>query len=297
MKRFKGIYALMLAAGVIISGLHAQVMIASQTTTMDVDAKETSTSNIYIDKDRLCMETQSGDEHTVAVLRPGPVMYVMDLTRGTYMEITKQDMDRMKAMAKDAKSKMAEQQKQMEPQMEQMRKQMEEQMKNMTPEQRKAMEQYMPKGMMDMAQEPEKTVYKKVAGGVKAGQWTCDKYEGYEGAEKVEEVWATDPAKLGLNESDLKVFEQFGELFSSFGDEQDRNLFKIGSKEFEAEQGFPGVPVKTVNYSGGEVESTEEIVKIERKSGFDDALFQVRPNLKKTTMMEQMQKGMKDMQE
>lgn len=297
MKRFKGIYMLMLTAGIIISGLHAQVMLVSQVTTMDMDDKEISSNNIYIDKERLCMETQSGDEHTVTVLRPGPLMYVMDLSRGTYMEITKQDMDQMKAMAQDANSKMAEYQKQMGPQMEQMRKQMEEQMKNMTPEQRKAMEQYMPKGMMDMAREPEKTVYKKVAGGVKVGQWTCDKYEGYEGSEKVEEVWATDPAQLGLNESDMKVFEQFGELFGGFGDKQDRNLFKIGSKEFEAEQGYPGVPVKTVNYSGGQVESIEEIVKIERKSGFEDALFQVRPNLKKTSMMEQMKKGMKDMQE
>lgn len=293
MKRFKGIYALILAAEILISALHAQVMIVGQSTTIDMDVKETSTSNIYIDKDRLCMETQSPDEHTVAVLRPGPVMYVMDLSEGTYIEITKQDMDRLKQMP----TQMAEQQKQMGPQMEQMRKQMEEQMKNMPPEQRKAMEQYMPRGMMEMAGEPKKTVYKKVASGVKVGQWTCDKYEGYEGSEKVEEVWATDPASLGLNESDMKVFEQFGELFSGLGNPEDRNLFKIGSKETEAEQGFPGVPVKTINYAGGQVQSIEEIVKIERKSGFDNALFQLRPNLKKTSMMEQMQKGMNDMEE
>lgn len=279
MKKFKGIYALILAAEVLISGLHAQVMMVGKVTTMDMDARETSTNNIYIDKDRLCMETQFRNEHTVVVLRPGPVMYVMDLTKGTYMEITKQDMDRIKAMTREAK------------------KELEEQMKNMTPEQRKMMEQYMPQGMAEMAREPLPTVYKKVASGVKVGQWTCDKYEGHEGSEKVEEVWATDPASLGLNESDMKVFEQFGELFSGLGDAEDRNLFKIGSKEFEAEQGFPGVPVKTISYSRGQVQSIQEIVKIERKSGFDDALFQVRPNLKKTTMMEQMQKGMKDMEE
>jgi hypothetical protein len=42
------------------------------------------------------------------------------------------------------------------------------------------------------------------------------------------------------------------------------------------------------------VERTEELVKVEKKGRFDDALFELRPGLEKSDMMEQM-KGMQQM--
>jgi len=280
MKRFArlaGLGALMFLA---LSSLQAQVEIVSKTSY--ADAKNIRTETVYVENDRVCMESQGGKEHTVAVYRPGPLIWVMDLNKGTYMEMNEQDIEQMKAMTKKMKAQMDEQQKQMAPQMDEAQKKMEEQMKNMTPEQREQMKKYMPKGMMDMMSAPEKTVYKKVASGVKTGSWPCDKYEGYRGQEKVEEVWSTDFNSFGIPTADLKVFEEFGKLFEGFGDQKQGAAFKIGSKEFEEEQGFPGVAVKTVKYSNGKVQSTQELVKVEKKSGFDDALFQLRPNLKKT---------------
>jgi hypothetical protein len=266
----------------LVSSLSAQVMLVSKSDY--ADKKENSTETVYIDKDRLCVESQSANENSVVVYRPGPLFLIMNLDEGTYMEMTEKEIEQMKAMSKQMKA----QQKQMAPQMEEARKMMEEQMKNMTPEQRKQMEQYMPKGIPGMGAEPEKTVYKKAASGVKTGSWPCDKYEGYQGDEKVEEVWATDLSNLNISPPDLKVFEEFGKMFEGLGNEKTNAMFKIGSKEFEEEQGYPGVPVKTIRYSGGEVEYVEELVKIERKSGFDDAIFQLRPGLKKSDMMDQM---------
>lgn len=280
MKRFAmlvGIGALMFLA---LSSLQAQVEIVSKTSY--ADSKNSSTETVYVEKDRVCMESQGRKDNTVAVYRPGPLIWVMNLNEGTYMEMNAQDIEQMKAMTKKMKAQMDEQQKQVDPQMEEARKKMEEQMKNMTPEQREQMKKYMPQGMMNMISGPEKTVYKKVASGVKTGSWPCDKYEGYRGQEKVEEVWSTDFNSFGISTADLKVFEEFGKLFEGFGDEKQSAAFKIGSKEFEEEQGFPGVAVKTIKYSNGKVQSTEELVKVEKKSGFDDALFQLRPNLKKT---------------
>jgi hypothetical protein len=263
----------------LVSSLSAQVMLVSKSDY--TDKKESSTETVYIDKDRLCVESQSEDGNSVVVYRPGPLFLIMSLDEGTYMELTEKEIEHMKSMSKKMKEQMA-------PQMEHARKMMEEQMKNMTPEQRKQMEQYMPKGMMEMGAETEKTVYKKVASGVKMGNWACDKYEGYRGDEKVEEVWATDLSNLNVSPADLKVFEEFGKMFEGFGDEKTGAMFKIGSTEFEEEQGYPGVPVKTVRYYAGQVEQVEELVKVEKKSGFDDAIFQLRPGLKKTDMMDQM---------
>lgn len=280
MRLFARLAILIALMFLVFSSAQAQIEIVSKTTF--AGAKNSSTETVYVDKDRVCMESQGTKEHTVAVYRPGPLIWVMNLDDGTYMEMNSQDIEKMKAMGKQMKAQMDEQQKKMAPQMEEARKQMEEQMKNMTPEQRKQMEQYMPKSMMNMLKEPEKTVYKKVASGVKMGNWTCDKYEGYQGKDKVEDVWATDFNNLGVSTDDLKVFEEFGKLFEGLADEKQSATFKIGSKEFEEEQGYPGVAVKTISYFNGKVQSTEELVKVEKKSSLDDALFQLRPNLKKT---------------
>lgn len=280
MKLFASLATLTVLMFVVFSSVQAQVEIVSKTTY--ADAKNNTIETVYVDKDRVSMESQGAKEHTVAVYRPDPLIWVMNLGDGTYIEMNAQDIEKMKAMSNKMKSQMDEQQKQMAPQMEQAQKMMEEQMKNLTPEQREQANKYLPKGMANMAGEPEKTVYTKVASGVKMGNWTCDKYEGYRGNEKVEDVWSTDFSNFGVSPDDFQVFEEFGKLFEGFGNEKQSAAFKIGSKEFEEEQGYPGVAVKTINYSNGKVQNTEELVKVEKKSSLNDALFQLRPNLKKS---------------
>lgn len=290
MKMFARFFIPIVLTVLLISALQAQVLVVSKS--QDSDSEESSTETLYIDKDRLCMETQSADNHTATVYRPGPLMLIMDMEKGTYMEMNKEDFAQMKAMARQTNQQMEEYQKQAAPQMEEAQKMLEEQKKKMTPEQQKLMEKYMPKAVTDApgSAEPEKTIYKKVSSGVKVGKWVCDKYEGYDGDEKVEEVWSADLKTLGVTPEDVKVFEEFAKLFEEFSKGKNEAAFRIGSKEFEAKQGYPGVAVKTVTFYDGEVESTREVVQVERKSGFDDALFQPRPGLKKTdNYMKQMQ--------
>jgi hypothetical protein len=92
---------------------------------------------------------------------------------------------------------------------------MQEQMKNMPPEQRAMIEQMMKargglRGMPPTAQEVR--VEYKPAGSDQVGQWSCTKYEGFRGQEKVAEVCAVDPKEFGLTPSDFEVIKQSGIL-------------------------------------------------------------------------------------
>jgi len=110
----------------------------------------------------------------------------------------------------------------------------EEQMKNVPPEQRKMMESMM-KGRMP--QQPPKTVYRKVASGVKVNRWVCDRYDGYLGKEKKEEVWAADPAQFDLRPEDFQVFDDMRDFMEGFS-KQSMPFFRIekggGKNKFRA---------------------------------------------------------------
>jgi len=92
-----------------------------------------------------------------------------------------------------------------------------------------------------------KTTYKKVAAGEKVNQWSCAKYEGYREDKKVNEIWTTDWKSLGLTPEAFKVMKDLGEFFENLAKEMAANFDKIGSEEWEKEQGYTGIPVKTLS--------------------------------------------------
>ena len=179
----------------------------------------------------------------------------------TYMEMTKQDLQKIKEHMDGAMAMM------------------QEQMKNMPPEQRKMMEQMMQNKRPAAKPEVSKMAYKKVASGEKINQWTCDKYEGVSKGTDKEELWTTDWQQLGITPEDLKVIQGMGEFFAEFSQRQPF-LLKIGSKESEQEPGYAGLPIRTIHYSGTQVRHKTDIKEI-RRQDLSASLFELPSGLQK----------------
>lgn len=213
------------------------------------------THTIDIDAHRMRMETGGGPAGSQVFVFDGThqVMLMINDTKKTYSEITKADID---AVSGQVSAAMA---------------QMQEAMKNMPPERRAQMEAMM-KGRMGgaiAAATPAKPQYKHVGTGT-VGKWTCDKYEGYTEGKKTTELCTVDPKVLGLSATDTSVSKDFAEFFSKLPIGNALQTFHIGDPE---QQGFSGIPVRSVVTTSDGQTITSEIADVHRQS-FQDALFQ-----------------------
>ena len=162
-------------------------------------------------------------------------------------------------------------------QMEDMQKMMQEQMKNMPEEQRKMMEDMMPSNMS--IEKEEKTVYKKMAGGVKIGKWTTTQYEGTQAGKKSDELWTVDWSQIGFDRSEFQVMSKMAEFFSALS--QDASEFmKIGSEDWEKEMGISGMPVRWISFNNGSKTSEGSLVDISKKT-LDTSMFELPVGFKK----------------
>lgn len=258
MKHFKLIFYVIFMFGVSVPAVEAGILITS-TQESHGQHRDTSTSKAYIDKNSMRVETNETNKEDIIIYRKDrDVFWVIDNKEKTYTELTRNDIKKMKSQMDDAMKKM------------------EKELENMPPEQRAMIEKMM-KGKMPA--QPKKTIYKKTASGIKINQWICDKYEGYSGGKKKKEIWTTDWKKLGFSQEHLDVMEGLSEFFSELtGD--NTPFFKAGSKQWEKEQGYPGIPVKTISYINGREKYTTEIKEIS-KQGFAPSLFELPDRLTK----------------
>jgi hypothetical protein len=248
MKVFKIFAVLML----ILSFAHAGIYMEG--TEFNPIQKQKSITKIFIDKDRLRVETAGEEEDMVIIFRQDKnLFWVVDNNNNEYREMTKEDLKKMKA------------------QMDEGMKKMQEQLKNLPPEQRKMMEDMMP-ATMDV-KKMEKSVYTKIESGVKINTWTCVHYEGKVENKKKEEVWTADWKQLGINTADLQAFRGMGEFFKSIAPDMP-DIFEFGDEEFEKNGGFAGMPVKSIDYDEGKIFSEFELKKIEKKD-LDQELFEI----------------------
>src|SRR5262249_49519099 len=180
------------------------------------------------------------------------VMMMIDDANKHYSEITKADLDALSGM-------MA---------------QMQDMLKNMPPEQRAQMEAMMKgRGAGGRAgapggAAPSKTQYTRV-GTDTVGKWKCDKYEGTKDGQKTSELCTVDPKALGFSMADFGVTKDMAAFFEKLMPADAAQMFRLGTPE---EAGFSGVPVRTVNYIGGQT-VTQELTDIKRQA-FADTLFQ-----------------------
>lgn len=211
----------------------------------------TQTSRVQIEPSRMRVDSTGGPNGPQAFVFDGAkqVMWIIDLTHKTYREITKADLDRLGQQMSGAMA------------------QMQEQLKNLPPEQREKMQEMM-KNMPGAAAPVAKTEYRK-GGTATVGRWTCQTYEGYRGTEKVSELCTVPPAALGFSTADFDVSRQLAEFFRKIMPKDADRMFSVGG----GEEGFAGVPVRSVYYAGGS-QTVTELTDVGRQS-FPASAFEV----------------------
>ena len=245
----------------------ANGVVITMTTTSGGSSK---TQQIQFDANhmRAGMAGRGGDQSTFIFDGVKQSMLIVDDSKKTYSEITKDDVDRLAS------------------QMQQMQGAMQGAMANMTPEQRAQVEAMMRgrggRGMPSMAGAPAETkpTFKKT-GTDKVGKWACDKYEGYEGDKKTSEVCTVAPSALGISDSDFAVTQQFQKFFSALVPQRSMQVFSLATIQ---DRGFAGVPVRTITYGAdGSVQSTSELSDIAHQN-IPDSTFAVPSGYQKQDM-------------
>ena len=261
MKYIKSMLSVIFMIGVLVSPVEAGVLMISVQESY-VNSKGKIHSEAYVERDRMRVEIKGDDtDQTIIFRKDKEVFWAIDNKEKTLVEITRRDLQKIKEKMDEAM------------------KMFEEQLKNMPPEQREMMEQMMKK-QMSMKSTQTKTMYEKVASGEKVNRWVCDKYEGYREGRKKKEIWTTDWKHLGLNPEDFKVMKTMGEFFEEFSKGAASSFYKVGSEEWEKEQGYSGVPVKTIIYSDGQIREKTELKEIQQQD-FSASLFDLPKGLKK----------------
>jgi len=249
-----------LATGMLASPARAGMVMMYEQESYGRPGKETMA--VYLGKDRMRTETKGGGRDQVFIFRGDrKLFWMIDNKEGTYTEMTRDDVKKMNGKMDEA------------------RKTYEEQMKNVPPEQRKMMESMM-KGRMP--QQPPKTVYRKVASGVKVNRWVCDRYDGYLGKEKKEEVWAADPAQFDLRPEDFQVFDDMRDFMEGFS-KQSMPFFRIEKGGGKKGSDLSGVPVRTIRYSKGEKRDRMELTEVQRKDN-SPSVFELPAGVRKKEM-------------
>ena len=220
---------------------------------------QSATTQIQMDKDHIRVESRSsGDESAFVFDGPKQVARLINITKKSYMELTKADLDQMKGQMDAAMA----------------------QLRNLPPEQRAMVEQMMRgRGMAGMATAAPKVEYRQT-GTDKVGQWTCTKYEGSVSGQKTTEVCTVDPKDFGLTAADFEAARQLSEFLKSMLPQMQDASFVNGTTQSE---GFSGVPVRRTSFRNGAIESVSEVTETRRQT-FPAATFEVPPGFRKESM-------------
>lgn len=228
------------------------VVVVEKTTTNGTP--RTSQVQMTAQRMRADVGTTAGQMQTVIFDGPKQVMYLVNVERKTYNEMTKADVDQMGAQLSGAMA------------------QMQQMLASMPPEQRAQMEAMMKgrgmPGMPGLGGPPAKTEYKK-GGTQRVGKWTCDVYEMSAGGQKTGELCTVNPQTLGFTAADFEVSRQMAAFMRGLIPQGADALFQVGS----AEQGFSGVPVRRVTTVAGQ-QLVSELESVNRQD-LPDSLFVV----------------------
>ena len=249
--------AIGLAAGV----AHAQGVVMTSKVTTTGSAPQTTEVQLDANHMRAEMVDGSGGRTAVVFDSTKGVVDIIDITKKTYMEMTKAQIEQMGA------------------QMSQMMAQAEAAMANMPPAQRAQMEAMMRGrgGMMGMGA-PAKPEYKKVGSG-QVGKWTCDRYEGTVNGQKTAEVCTVEPTAFGLTAADFAVMQKLAEMMKAMVPPQMSSMMQMG---VAGAAGYPGIPVKSVNTVMGR-ETTTEITDV-KKQAIPASAFEIPAGFTKQDM-------------
>jgi len=251
MMRFASLPAIFLAA----APLWAGVRIKAEFT--DLKTNTTTQQEMLLDNDRLRVNISDADgkRSSVLFLTDGgrERMVMLDPARNEYREMDRQSMEQVSQQLQGAMA------------------QMQSQLQNLPPEQRARIEQMMKGRMGQSAAAPVRTTYTAKGSGSVSG-FTCTKYEGIRGGEKVVELCAAKPADVHYSTADFQVFEKMrefsGNLISGLA-----NMAAVNNRVADLMQpGYDGFPIQQTSYSGGQPVTKMEMKSLER-ANLSDADF------------------------
>ena len=234
------------------------VLIVQQSTS----GGKSTTNQVQMEKTRMRADVTGamGEKLSTIFDSTKQILWVVNYDRKSYMEMTKADVDRTAGQLNAAMS------------------QMQEQMKNMPPAQRAQIEAMMRgRGIGPAAANRARPQYRKT-GSDTVGRWSCDKYEGFQNEQKVSELCTVDPKVLNLAPADLEITRQLASFFEALMPQNAAALFRIGSDD----QGFSGVPVRSVTTNGGQ-STTIELKDVTRQN-FADSTFALPEGFQKQQM-------------
>ncbi|TKJ37959.1 hypothetical protein CEE37_13435 [candidate division LCP-89 bacterium B3_LCP] len=243
----------------------AGVLIVSKTGAPNESESEKSQQRAYLQSKGMRMEFEDGDEVHVAIFRADKdLLWVIDKDNGSYFEMTREDLQKLKK------------------QLDAMFKELDEQMQSMPPAQRDMMMQMM--GDKIPTKEPEMS-FKKIASSVKVLSWVCDHYEGYADGKKKAEFWTVNFDKVGIDKDEFKVLQDMGEFFSEIIPNQS-SFFGMFTGESAGgdKQGMDfGLPVKIETFGDNGKEYSTNITEV-TKHDCPASLFDLPKGLKKDEM-------------
>ena len=222
---------------------------------------ESGTATLYLGENKLRVEF-AGKESTVQAIfdvekQDEPVMWLIDPAAETF---TKMDAKTLKKT---------------QDRMQEMSEMLDNYMTNLSAEERaEVTKQYKKQlrqadNILKYEERMKKTTYKKIAGGEKVGEWTCDRLNGVFNKEISKEVWVAPWPELGLDAKDVAVLTAVAEAFKGFaGETVPFNNRKVEGSDTPVD----GFPVRTVFYEDGNKIVKQEIKEI-RREDLDPKLF------------------------
>lgn len=258
MTRFAFVATAVLATVPVFAGVKIQM------DNTDLATNKTTSETIMLDNTRLRVDSDTNTSMMFLTDGGRNRMVLLDKAKNEYREMDDQT---MKQMADQMSGAMA---------------QMDAAMKNMPPEQRAMMEKMM-KGKMPQAAAPAvRTVYTAKGSGSVNG-FTCTKYEGVKGTEKVSEVCAASPSQIKVTPADFQVFEKMKDFFSGMMKAMANSPFGANMQTSLTDPGFQGFPVQTVSFRNGKASDRVELKAVTEMS-FSNADFSTG-SAKKMDMM------------
>jgi hypothetical protein len=227
-----------------------------QMDTTDLGSKKTTQQEMLLDSNRFRINVDA--KTSVLFLTDGGRnrIVMLDKSKNEYHEIDQQTMNQMTQQMTGALA------------------QMQEQLKNLTPEQRAMIEKMM-KGKMPQQVAPQRTVY-TAKGSATVNGFSCTRYEGVRGGQKVAEVCAAQPSQLKFSPADFQVFEKMKEFSAGLQNSLQNSPLAGAGANFiqDASAGFEGFPVERTTFSDGQPSEKSELKTLQHAS-LTDADFSV----------------------
>jgi hypothetical protein len=248
-----GIAAIILAAAPLWAGVRIKVEVTDLKSGKIVERQE-----VLLDADRLRIDSASDtSRRSILFLTDGgrDRMVMLDPARNEYREMDRQTMD------------------QTSQQMQGMMAQLQSRLASLPPDQRAKMEQMM-RGMAGRGGTAPAEVHTTYTaqGSASVNGFSCTRYDGMRGAEKVLEMCAAKPSDLHFNPSDFQVFERMRAFSAGFLSSLANSPLGNARVDYWTQQGIDGYPVQQVSFSGGQATTKMELKSVER-AGFSDADF------------------------